>query len=116
MFHATKTHSSDPADRSSCCQPCCRSGSTIFVYENGIKFTGDLADTAQLQYNPNNNVLNTIVVQDATNFELLAASVGRYTGSWDAVNRSGNKLGTVMIYYPELSIDIVLAKDDVSSV
>ncbi|HJJ96874.1 MAG TPA: hypothetical protein O0X38_04460 [Methanocorpusculum sp.] len=92
------------------------SGSTIFVYENGIKFTGDLADTAQLQYNPNNNVLNTIVVQDATNFELLAASVGSYTGSWDAVNRSGNKLGTVMIYYPELSIDIVLAKDDVSSV
>lgn len=48
------------------------SGSTIFVYENGIKFTGDLIDTAQLQYNPNNNVLNTIVVQDATNFELLS--------------------------------------------
>jgi hypothetical protein len=92
------------------------SGNTIFVYENGIEFTGDLAGTAQLQYNPNNNVLNTIVVQNPSNFELLAASVGSYTGSWDAVNSSGNKLGTVMIYYPELSIDIVLAKDGVSSV
>ncbi|MDE2545430.1 MAG: hypothetical protein O0W99_01340 [Methanocorpusculum sp.] len=92
------------------------SGSTLFVYENGINFTGDLVGTAQLQYNPNNNVLNTIVVQDASNFELLAASVGSYTGSWDAVDSSGTKLGTVMIYYPELSIDIVLAKDGVSSV
>ncbi|MCZ9312223.1 MAG: hypothetical protein O0V67_02500 [Methanocorpusculum sp.] len=92
------------------------SGSTIFVYENEITFTGDLAETTQLQYTPNNNVLNTITVQDPNNFELLAASVGSYTGSWDAVNSSGTKLGTVMIYYPDLSIDIVLAKDGVSSV
>lgn len=92
------------------------SGSTIFVYENDINFTGSLAGTAQLQYNPNNNVQNTIAVQSSQNFELLASSVGSYTGSWDAVNASGVKLGTVMIYYPELSIDIVLAKDGVSSV
>lgn len=92
------------------------SGSTIFVYENEITFDDNLASTAQLQYNPNNNVLNTIVVQNPHNFELLATSVGSNTGSWEAVDSSGNKLGTVMIYYPDLSIDVVLAKDGVSSV
>lgn len=92
------------------------SGSTIFVYENDITFTGTLANTTQLQYNPNNNILNNIVVSDPKNFQLLAASVGSFTGSWDAVNASGTKLGSVMIYYPELSIDIVLTKDGVSSV
>lgn len=92
------------------------SGSTIFVYEDGLNFTGDLSDAAQLQYKSNNNVLNMISVQDPNNFNLLASSVGDYTGSWDVINSSGTKLGTVLIYYPDLSIDIVLAKDGVSSV
>ena len=92
------------------------SGSTIFVYEDGLNFTGDLSDAAQLQYKSNNNVLNMISVQDPDNFNLLASSVGDYTGSWDVINSSGTKLGTVLIYYPDLSIDIVLAKDNVSSV
>ena len=91
-------------------------GSTIFVYEDGLNFTGDLSDAAQLQYKSNNNVLNMISVQDPNNFNLLASSVGDYTGSWDVINSSGTKLGTVLIYYPDLSIDIVLAKDGVSSV
>ena len=92
------------------------SGSTLFVYEDGLNFTGDLSDAAQLQYKSNNNVLNMIAVQDPDNFNLLASSVGDYTGSWDVINSSGTKLGTVLIYYPDLSIDIVLAKDGVSSV
>lgn len=92
------------------------SGSTIFVYEDGLNFTGDLSNAAQLQYKSNNNVLNMISVQDPDNFNLLASSVGDYTGSWDVINSSGTKLGTVLIYYPDLSIDIVLAKDGVSSV
>ena len=92
------------------------SGSTIFVYEDGLNFTDDLSDAAQLQYKSNNNVLNMISVQDPDNFNLLASSVGDYTGSWDVINSSGTKLGTVLIYYPDLSIDIVLAKDGVSSV
>ena len=92
------------------------SGSTIFVYEDGLNFTGDLSNAAQLQYKSNNNVLNMITVQDPDNFNLLASSVGDYTGSWDVINSSGTKLGTVLIYYPDLSIDIVLAKDNVSSV
>ena len=92
------------------------SGSTIFVYEDELNFTGDLSDAAQLQYKSNNNVLNMISVQDPDNFNLLASSVGDYTGSWDVINSSGTKLGTVLIYYPDLSIDIVLAKDGVSSV
>ena len=79
-------------------------GSTIFVYEDELRFTS------------NNNVLNMISVQDPNNFNLLASSVGDYTGSWDVINSSGTKLGTVLIYYPDLSIDIVLAKDGVSSV
>ncbi|MDU9376254.1 hypothetical protein McpSp1_08520 [Methanocorpusculaceae archaeon Sp1] len=91
-------------------------GSTIFVYEDGLAFTGGLSTITQLQYTQNNNVLNTIPVQDPKNFNLLAASVGGYTGSWNAVDASGTHLGTVMIYYPELSIDIVLAKDGYSSV
>ena len=92
------------------------SGSTIFVYEDGLNFTGDLSGAAQLQYKSNNNILNMISVQDPDNFNLLASSVGDYTGSWDVINSSGTKLGTVLIYYPDLSIDIVLAKDGVSSV
>ena len=91
-------------------------GSTIFVYEDELNFTGDLSGAAQLQYKSNNNVLNMISVQDPDNFNLLASSVGDYTGSWDVINSSGTKLGTVLIYYPDLSIDIVLAKDGVSSV
>lgn len=91
-------------------------GSTIFVYEDELRFTDDLSDAAQLQYKSNNNVLNMISVQDPNNFNLLASSVGDYTGSWDVINSSGTKLGTVLIYYPDLSIDIVLAKDNVSSV
>ena len=91
-------------------------GSTIFVYEDELNFTGDLSGAAQLQYKSNNNVLNMIAVQDPDNFNLLASSVGDYTGSWDVINCSGTKLGTVLIYYPDLSIDIVLEKDGVSSV
>ncbi|HJK83614.1 MAG TPA: hypothetical protein O0X00_05335, partial [Methanocorpusculum sp.] len=42
-------------------------GSTIFVYEDELNFTGDLSGAAQLQYKSNNNVLNIIPVQDPDN-------------------------------------------------
>lgn len=92
------------------------SGSTISAYENGIDFTGNLGTVTYLQYNPNNNVFNFIAVSNPNNFGLLAAFVGGYTGSLDAVDASGTKLGSVMIYYPKLSLDIVLPKDRVSPV
>ena len=75
------------------------SGSTIFVYEDGLNFTDDLSDAAQLQYKSNNNVLNMISVQDPDNFNLLASSVGDYTGSWDVHGMSLTVRGQSLVQF-----------------
>ena len=93
------------------------SGDTVFVYENGVRFTGALENITELRmYNSNHNsVLDSVMVPNPDNFEFLASQFGSETGTWYAWDGTQD-LGYIRVLYPELSIDIVLAKDKVSSV
>lgn len=93
------------------------SGDTAFVYENNVRFTGALENITGLRmYNSNHNsVLDSVAVPDPDNFEFLASQFGTDTGTWYAWDGTQD-LGYIRVLYPELSIDIVLAKDKVSSV
>ena len=93
------------------------SGDTAFVYENGVRFIDDLENITELRmYNSNHNsVLDSVVVSSPDSLEFLASQFGSEIGTWYAWDGTQD-LGYILVLYPELSIDIVLAKDKVSSV
>lgn len=93
-------------------------GDTIFVYETGLDLTAlrnattDNPVTELRRYNdddPKKGLINTIPVQDDTNFDLIDASVGEDTGLYFVSNVEDGITNRVYIRYPEVSIEAVLA-------
>ncbi|WP_298665892.1 DUF3821 domain-containing protein [uncultured Methanofollis sp.] len=92
-------------------------GDTIFVYETGLNLTAlrnapDVPVTALRLYTDNNpakGVANEISVEDDTNFELRKVDVEDDAGTYYAYSPGIDAGNWIMIRYPEVEIDAVLA-------
>jgi len=94
-------------------------GNTIFVYEEGLDITALQKTgtgnpvTALRRFTDDDTtkgIVNELPVSDDTNFDVLDASVGGYTGLYYAYSQIDGLTGkNVYVRYPEVSIDAVLA-------